>query len=386
MLRPFFCSCGHVPMAWGGGLCIVLYSFYLAWFRAKLNSWYGTFYDLLGSAAQLTDGGSGEAPDWGSSYSHSNSTSSPSETLQAQAHEQLRTLCGLVGPMVVVSPLVRYLRAQYAFSWRMALIRHYLQWVWPTGRCIEGASQRVQEDTARFAVGLSGAASLVLDTVLSLVVFVPVLLSLGKGIPSPAAALAVFGEAWLLAVAFGSALVGLLGSVVVGLPLVRLEVNNQVVEAHFRRILVLDETGNTVAQGSSVPFETHARPSLRELRVNYRSLYCAFFRLNLWLGTIEQAAVLLPFVLLTPMLFASDPSQRIALGDLVRTTDAFGKVFGALSALADHWSHINEWVSVIHRLRQFERQTSDRIRRGLPAEVKAVQLVESDDVTSSETA
>lgn len=356
MFVEFFCSCKSAPVAWVGATVFVTYSFYLAWFKAQLNRWYGDFYDLVSVAGEVSSG---------------NSTDT-----HAQAVSELHELVWLVGPMTVVSPSVRYLRSRYAFAWRMRLVKSYLQHVWPISRTVEGSSQRVQEDTARFAIGLSGAASLFLDTVLSLFVFVPVLMELGGDIEPPGF-LHFCGSSWLLFVAFGSAIIGLIGSVLTGYPLIALEVKNQVVEASFRKQLVLDETGNA---SSSVPVVTAMLPNLHALDHNYRRLYAASFRLSIWLSSVDQIATLLPFLILTPRLFEDSP-DRVLLGQLVRCSDAFGKVFGSLSVLSEHYSHFTEWISVIRRLRQFERQAM--LKNGLPRE-RSVELTEEDG-TSGET-
>ena len=359
MLREFFCSRQTFLFAWVGAVAILAYSFYIAWFRRELNRWYGNFYDLLGEAASVAG--------------------SNSSRLQAEAESEVSSLLLLLGPVTVLSPLVRWLRSRYAFSWRMALVRSYVLNVWPKAKSVEGSSQRVQEDTARFAIGLSGAVSLALDTVLSLVVFVPVLLELGASAPSPPS-LRVFGDSWLFVVAFGAAVVGLLGSVVTGWPLVALEVNNQVVEADFRKRLVLSEATTAPPEASDIAFLRQTALALARMRKNYTALYCAFFRLNLWLGVVEQAAVLIPIVVLTPQLFAEDPAERLQLGFMIRTSDAFQKVFGALSVLADHWGHINEWISVIRRLRQFEGRRTP----SFPVEVSTTELA-GDAVTGDAT-
>jgi peptide/bleomycin uptake transporter len=350
MLGEFFCSRQTFLFAWVGTVAILAYSFYIAWFRREMNSWYGNFYDLLGDAAS--------------------SAGTNTSSLRDDAEEEIVALLVLIGPVTALSPFVRWLRSRFAFSWRMALIRSYLLHTWPKARSVEGSSQRMQEDTARFAVGLSGAVSLALDTVLSLVVFVPVLLDLGAEAPSPPS-LRSFGDSWLFVVAFGAAVVGLLGSLLTGWPLVGLEVSNQVVEADFRKRLVLSEVGTASPGVPEDQFLSHAAAVLPRMRANYTALYCAFFRLNLWLGVVEQAAVLIPIVVLTPQLFATDPAERLQLGTMIRTSDAFQKVFGALSVLSDHWGHINEWISVIRRLREFE----GRRVPSFPVEVPTTELV-----------
>ena len=76
-----------------------------------------------------------------------------------------------------------------------------------------------------------------------------------------------------------------------------------------------------------------------------------------------QVMVLAPYVLVAPMLFASNPKERVTLGTLVQTSNSFGKVFATLSIISENWGGINEWRSCMVRLREFE--TQQRAQRGL---------------------
>ena len=62
-----------------------------------------------------------------------------------------------------------------------------------------------------------------------------------------------------------------------------------------------------------------------------------------------------PYALYAPLLFEPDPDKRISLGILVQVSNAFGKVFGALSVVADNWAHVNDFRSVLVRLKEFEQ-------------------------------
>ena len=51
---------------------------------------------------------------------------------------------------IFVSALHRFFVRHYIFRWRTAMNNYYVDH-WPQLRKVEGASQRVQEDTMRFA-------------------------------------------------------------------------------------------------------------------------------------------------------------------------------------------------------------------------------------------
>jgi ABC-type long-subunit fatty acid transport system fused permease/ATPase subunit len=118
----------------------------------------------------------------------------------------------------------------------------------------------------------------------------------------------------------------------------------------------------------TVPGDVHAggTPYTQFIRVfgemtrNYRKLYRSFAALSTWLSAYEQIAVILPYALVAPRLFAADPAQRFTLGKLVKVSNAFGRVFDSLNVVSDRWLEINEWRSCLRRLREFEREVGGR--------------------------
>ena len=114
-------------------------------------------------------------------------------------------------------------------------------------RHIEGASQRIQEDTMRFAAIMEGLGVAFVDSIMTLIAFLPVLAALSihvesvpiiGAIPYPLVTLSIV---WSI---FGTVVL-----LVAGIKLPGMEFKNQRVEAAFRKELVLGEEN-----------ETHAKP------------------------------------------------------------------------------------------------------------------------------
>lgn len=331
MLVEFFCEGGPGRRLWAVfGLAVFLghqvFKAYLAW---AINGWYEEFYDLMQSTFEAASGdGSGD----------------PGSAQRSQVYASLWNFAGIVMPAVVVHPLAGLIRNWWVFSWRRVLMRSYLH-RWNTQiPAIEGASQRVHEDTQRFASGIQSCVATVLQSLFTLGVFCPVLYDLDPG---------------LMGVAAAAALGGLSVSVLVGWPLVGLEVNNQKVEAELRKRLVLLETVPADVHTAGTPYTQFIRV-FGDLTRNYRNLYCSFAALSTWLSLYEQIVVILPYALVAPRLFAADPAGRFTLGKLVKVANAFGKVFDSLNVISDRWLDINEWRSCLRRLREFEREVSTR--------------------------
>ena len=128
------------PHRWAGwsilGSALILFtSYFQVQVSVAINSWYGPFYDLVQAAL---------------------SKSRPVTTEQFYA--ELSTFAGIALIAVVVGVLTRFFVSHYIFRWRTAMNDFYVE-NWPRLRTIEGASQRVQEDTMRFATTWKVSAS-----------------------------------------------------------------------------------------------------------------------------------------------------------------------------------------------------------------------------------
>lgn len=376
MFREFFCSrsCFTLGVAWFGLVGVVGYSVFLAWVKREINTWYNTFYDLMASAGtaalletinNATDEVYAPPADIGSGlFFPAAPPSSPSAPTLAdyrvRVGDELRAFAWIVAPLVCVSPAAKWVRSAWALSWRMALMRGYLR-AWDEKRePIEGASQRLHEDSQRFASALMGCLVTVLDACFTLIVFTPVLLDLSERI-APPVDMGFLRGLWLWVLAAGAAVGGLGGAVIFGKHLVSLEVQNQLVEALLRKDLVLLETtpavivGQTIEQQQYPPWRFFEQ-TLKRLYRNYHALFRHFSLLNTWLSFYDQVMTLLPYFVAAPLLFAADPERRITLGTLIQMSNSFEKVFSSLSVVAENWGAVNEFRSVLVRLREFERQ------------------------------
>ena len=66
--------------------------------------------------------------------------------------------------------------SHYVFRWRTAMNEHYMAH-WQHLRHIEGAAQRVQEDTMRFASTLEDMGVSFINAIMTLIAFLPVLVT-----------------------------------------------------------------------------------------------------------------------------------------------------------------------------------------------------------------
>ena len=180
-----------------------------------LNNWRGTFYDMVQQA--LTTAGS---------------------VTPAELYYGVWQFLSLALVGITVAVLNLFFVSHYIFRWRTAMNDYFTSY-WPRLRHIEGASQRVQDDTMRFSTTMQGLGVNLIDSVMTLIAFLPLLAALSRhvtelpivgAIPYP---LVVAAVAWSL---FGTVLLA-----VVGIKLPGLEFKNQRVEAAYRKELVYGE-------------------------------------------------------------------------------------------------------------------------------------------------
>jgi peptide/bleomycin uptake transporter len=213
---------------------------------------------------------------------------------------------------------------------------------WKKLHHIEGASQRVQEDTKRFAAIMEGLGVAFLDSVMTLFAFLPILWGLSKNVTE----LPFFGavDHSLVYVAIVFALFGTVVLAVVGYKLPGLEFNNQVVEAAYRKQLVYGEDDT----------DRITPPTVNEFFGNVRKNYYRLFFHYLYFDVAKisylQAGVLVPYVALAPTIVAG----AITLGVMQQIVRAFGRVESSLQFLVRSWSTIVELISIYKRLRSFE--------------------------------
>ena len=376
MLREFFLAgeFRRVRFAWLGLVTFVCHALFKAWLKWALNDWYARFYDGLQDVASV---GSGEV----------DSEQEHLAAKRAEVSNNLMEFAFIVAPAVVVHPIAKWVASVWRFAWRVALVRSYLAHYDVSAAPIEGTAQRIHEDTLRFESGVYTCFTIVLDSFLTLFIFVPVLLDVGSRAMPPG----VDWAPWLLSIAIGAALGGLIVSMGVGYKLVGLEVENQKVEAKLRTKLVMLEESPVVVVGA-VPAHAPSDPDemvtgnelsdgvlpnprpcdvaptnafqvvLQELWCNYKRLFANFAAFNTWIALFDQTMLILPYLLVAPLMFAEDPAHRITLGTLMKVANAFDKVFGAMAVVSENWASVNDFRSTVWRLREFEQAIYSRKR------------------------
>ncbi|QIO08228.1 peptide antibiotic transporter SbmA [Acinetobacter lanii] len=290
------------------------------WFSVQvsvaINAWYGPFWDLI--QKMLTNGGDIK-----------------------DLYNGVLSFLLIAMVAVTVAVINSFFVSHYIFRWRTAMNEYYTAY-WPQLRHVEGASQRVQEDTMRFATTLETLGVTFIKAIMILIAFLPVLIELSKHVP----VLPIIGEVKysLVWAAIGWALFGTFLLMVVGIKLPGLEFNNQKVEAAYRKELVYGEDHADRAEPATL------RELFHNVRKNYFRLYFHYAYFNMVSTWYAQLDILFSLVVLFPSIAAG----TMTLGLLNQIGNVFDKVRESFQYLINSWKTIIELLSIYKRLRAFE--------------------------------
>ena len=291
------------------------------WFGVQvsvaINAWYGPFWDMI--QKMLSDGG-GDIND---------------------LYKGTLTFLYIAMVAVTFAVINAFFTSHYVFRWRTAMNEYYTA-NWDKLRHLEGASQRIQEDTMRFATIMEDLGVELIKSVMVLIAFLPLLFQISQKVP----VLPIVGEIEhsLVWAAVVWAIAGTVILMLVGQKLPGLQFNNQKVEAAYRKELVYGED-----------HENRADPvTLKELfskvRVNYFRLYFHYAYFNLVAIWYKQLDILYSLVVLFPAI----ASGKMTLGLINQISNIFDKVRESFQYLVGSWKTIIELSSIEKCLRAVE--------------------------------
>ena len=254
------------------------------------------------------------------------------------------TEIGMVG--VFVSVITAFFVSHYVLRWRTAMNDFYMS-KWDKLRHIEGASQRVQEDTMRFASIIEGLGVSLVGSVMTLIVFLPILSQLSKYVTDlPIIGAVPNSLVWLALIwsVFGTLLLALFGIKLPGL-----NFRNQRVEAAYRKELVYGEDRDDRAQPATV------QGLFANVRRNYFRMYFHYAYFNVARYSYGQLDAIFLYFVLVPTFVA----HKITLGIWQQVATAFGQVSNSFQYLVSSWTTIIELLSIHKRLKAFEAAIYD---------------------------
>ena len=314
----FFTAKKWLLWAWLGSAIILGSLWVQVEIDVKINEWFGVFYDMIQKAL-----------------------ATPNAITIQEYFASLLSFITLAGMYVGLYVLISFFTAHFLFRWRTAMVEWYHS-VYDRARKIEGASQRVQEDTVKFSRIMESLGTSLIEAIMILIQFIPILFGLSLGIP-----IFFFGD-WQYGLITG-ALIWTLGGTIflIGLGwilrLVGVEYDLQKQEAAYRKILVIAEDDGNVRPKKIDELFDDVR------KIHFKS-YIRYLYFNIGRMAYLQANVLSAYVFLAPAIVAG----VVTLGVMQQIIRAFGRVEGSMQYLLKAWPTIIELASVYKRLREFE--------------------------------
>jgi len=307
---------------WGSAL-IIFVTYFGVQITVVINNWRRPFGDLLQNALSKQPGISVD-----------------------NFYSLMWIFCQIAFLSMFVSIMTDFFTSHYIFRWRTAMNNFYMS-KWEKLRHIEGASQRVQEDTMRFSSTLEGLGISLINSVMTLVVFLPILLALSHYVTELPFVGPVANSLFWLALfwsAFGTVLLA-----VAGVKLPGLNFRNQRVEAAYRKELVYGEDHAERAQPLTVS------ELFGNVRRNYYRMYFHYMYFNVARYFYIQADALFVVFMLVPTIVAG----AITYGIFQQISTAFGQVSNSFQYLVNSWTTIIELLSIHKRLKAFEAAIDD---------------------------
>ena len=314
----FFTEKNWFYWSWIGSFIILSSLWVQVEIDVKINEWFGVFYDMIQKAL-----------------------AEPNAVSIEEYFASLFSFITLAAMYIAVYVAISFFTAHYLFRWRTSMVEWYHS-VYDKARKIEGASQRVQEDTIKFTRIMEGLGTSLIESVMILIQFIPILFGLSVGIP-----IFFFGE-WEYGLIVGALIWTIGGTVfliVLGLilRLVGIEYDLQKQEAAYRKILVIAEDDGNVRPKTIDELFDDVR------KIHFLS-YLRYLYFNIGRIAYLQANVLSAYVFLAPAIVAG----VVTLGVMQQIIRAFGRVEGSMQYLLKAWPTIIELASVYKRLREFE--------------------------------
>jgi peptide/bleomycin uptake transporter len=218
----------------------------------------------------------------------------------------------------------------------------YYMSYWSSIRTVEGAAQRDQEETKRFAQIVESLGTNFFESLITLSVFLRLLWGFSQHITE----LPILGNVpgslvWVALIAAALGTVMLAG---VGIKLPGLNFNNQRVEAAYRKELVYGEDHANRADPLSV------RELFAGVQRNYFRLFFHYTYFNLARYAYLNIVGYVPLLAMAPSILAG----TLTLGLYQQISTAFSQVSASFQFFARAWTTIVELLSVRQRLKLFE--------------------------------
>lgn len=267
---------------------------------------------------------------------------------------------GLAFLYIVIAVYAIYLRQMVQINWRTWLTERYLSH-WMKNQVYyrlqvlksdtDNPDQRISEDINQFVTLTLTLLIGLLKQMTTLVAFGFVLWNLSGAFTVPIGSheFVIYGYMFWFSLIYSVAGTGL--AHLVGRKLIGLNFEQQRYEADFRfNMMRVRENSESIAfYRGEAPEQVGFRERFSKVISNYWQLMRQTKLLNFYVNGYAQLAIIVPLIMAAPQYFAG----TMALGGLMQTISAFGRVQDALSYFVESYDTIAQLAAVIRRLSGF---------------------------------
>jgi vitamin B12/bleomycin/antimicrobial peptide transport system ATP-binding/permease protein len=275
---------------------------------------------------------------------------------QAEFYRQMGKFTLLAVLYIFIGVYRVYFQQMLIIEWRTWLTDKYLaDWLRDRAyyrlqlldRGTDNPDQRIAEDLRLFVEETLSLSLGLLQAVVTLLSFVPILWALSGALEI--AGVSVPG--YMVWIALIYAIVGSGFTHLIGRALIGLNYNQQRFEADFRFSLVrLRENSEGVALYRGEPGElANFKGRFANVIGNFWGLMKKTKQLNWFTIFYSQVAIIFPFIVAAPRFF----SGKVPLGEIFQVASAFGQVHSALSWFIDAYTLFASWKATVERLTGF---------------------------------
>ena len=318
---------------------VIALNLIMVYLLVRINDWYRVFYDAL------------QAYDWASFW------------------PLIGEFTGLAFIYIVIAVYAVYLRQMLTINWRTWMTEQYLA-RWMHGQVYyrlqvlrsdtDNPDQRISEDINQFVSLTLTLLVGILKQLTTLGAFAVVLWNLSGAITVPVGGteFTIYGYMFWLSLLYSG--LGTYFVHLVGKKLIRLNFDQQRYEADFRfSMMRVRENSESIAfyrgeMAEGVGFKERFANVIK----NYWGLMRRTKLLNFYVNGYGQLAIIFPLIMAAPRYYAGE----MALGGLMQTISAFGRVQDALSFFVESYSSIAELAAVIQRLSGFTEHMEESAR------------------------
>jgi putative ATP-binding cassette transporter len=355
LAKPYFVS-EDKKAAWGLLAAVVGLNLLLVFINVRINFWNNDFYNTL----QNFD--------------------------EHGFFVELGVFTYLAVAYIITGVYATYLQQMLQIRWRRWLTRQYLHdWLEGqayyrlqlTGSATDNPDQRIAEDLNRFTDTSLGLTLGLLSSVVTLFSFLGIIWTLSGPLNVTIGNYTLTIPGYMVWFALIYAVVGTLGTIKIGRPLIALNFAQQRYEADFRFSLVrLRENAESIALYRGEPREhTIFVDRFTHVVDNFWAIMRRIKALGWWTNFYAQFAIIFPYIVAAPRYFA----KTLQLGGLMQTASAFNSVQAALSFIINSYTAgtgandtgIAAWRAVVQRLIGFD----DRVR-AIAAEARGKQPID----------